>query len=414
MSPKPSRIAPAKKTTHKWQFASRIRPNVFGWRSSSAAVARTRDAVTEITNVARKDPVTGAEGAVRLIERLSPALEQVDSSSGALGSAVNRAIEALVPMIASAPVPASMREQWLERLYEAHAADQVPYIECLADYWGELCVTKELASSWADRLLGITRMALSPDKNLRGHYHGTNACLSALLQAGRYEEIRAVLAHTDFWHYRCYAVKALAAEGKPDDAIALAEASRGPWTPDGSVDRLCERILLDAGRTEEAYRRYGLTARKGGTHLATFRELAKAYPGMPREQILKDLIERSPGDEGKWFATAKKLGLYQLALELVHDSPCDPKTLARAARDYAEREPAFAEGAGLAALHWLVRGHGYEITSLDVWSAYHSTLRAAELCGNLEETKALIRNLVSAESTGGFVRQVLGRELGLS
>lgn len=186
-----------------------------------------------------------------------------------------------------------------------------------------------------------------------------------------------MLAHTDFWHYRCYAVKALAAEGKPDEAIALAEASRGPWTSDVSVDRLCERILLNAGRTEEAYRRYGLAAHRGATYLATFRELAKTYSGVPRGQILKDLIECSPGDEGKWFATAKELGLYELAVELVRDSPCDPKTLARAARDYAYREPAFAQHAGLAALRWLVRGHGYEITSLDVWGAYHDTLKAA-------------------------------------
>jgi hypothetical protein len=68
MSPKPQRTAPATKSTYKLLFASRIRSNVFGWRSSSAAVARIRDGVTEITNVPRKDPVTGAEGAVRLIE----------------------------------------------------------------------------------------------------------------------------------------------------------------------------------------------------------------------------------------------------------------------------------------------------------------------------------------------------------
>jgi hypothetical protein len=133
-----------------------------------------------------------------LIERLSPALEHVDSSSGALGSAVNRAIEVPVPVIAAAPVTPPVRERWLERLYEAHAADQIPYIERLADYWGQLCVTSELASIWADRLLGITCAALNPNKNLRGHYHGTTACLSALLHARRYEEIRAVLAYTDF------------------------------------------------------------------------------------------------------------------------------------------------------------------------------------------------------------------------
>lgn len=32
-------------------------------------------------------------------------------------------------------------------------------------------------------------MALSPDKNLRGHFHGTSACLSALYRAGRFDEL---------------------------------------------------------------------------------------------------------------------------------------------------------------------------------------------------------------------------------
>ncbi len=106
--------------------------------------------------------------------------------------------------------------------------------------------------------------------------------------------------------------------------------------------------------------------------------------------------------------------MFDLALELVRESPCDPKTLTRAARDHAERDPAFAEGAGLAALHWLARGQGYEITALDVLSAYHATVKAAEALGRPNETKVTIRKLVAAETPNGFVRQVLGRELGFS
>jgi hypothetical protein len=401
-------------TVHKWVFTSRIRPNAFSWRSSSAAATRIKEAVAEIQRVARTDPVTAAEGAVRLIERLSPALEHVDSSSGALGSAVNRAIESLVPVISSASVSISDREKWLERLYEAHAADQIPYIESLADFWGDLCVTRELASAWADRMIGITRMALSPDKTLRGHYHGTSACLSALLRAGRFEDIESLLTHTDFWHYKCYAVKALAARGRNDDAIALADSLRGHWTPDGAVNRLCERILLEAGRVKEAYQRFGVISHTQSTYLATFRAVAKVYPSIPREQILSDLIELSPGDEGKWFTAAKEMKLFDLALKLAQSSPCDPKTLTRATQAHFGREPKFAEGAGLAALRWLVLDFGYEITSLDVWGAYHATLKAAELLGHVEKTKASIRELVHGERPDGFVRQILGRELGLS
>ena len=401
-------------TAHKWQFPSRIRPNAFSWKSSRIAVQRIKEALGEINSVARHDLVHAAEGAIRLIERLSPALEHVDSSSGSLGSAVNGAIEALVPLIAAAPVSTKVREKWLERLYEAHEQDGVPYIEILTDYWGELCVTKELASAWADRLLGITRMALSPDKSLRGHYHGTTACLDALLRAERYAELYDVLKSEKFWAYKRWTVKALAAEGKADEAIQFAESSRGQWTSDGDVNRLCEGILLSLGRTEEAYRRYGLHAHRAGTYLATFRAVAKAYPGVARAQILADLIATTPGEEGKWFATAKELGLYDVALKLVRESPCDPKTLARAARDFAEREPAFALGAGFAALYWLTLGQGYEITSMDVWSAYHSTMKAAEHLGNSSDMKTRIRQLVTQEAGGGFVRQILGRELALT
>jgi len=407
-------VAKLKNAAHKWQFLTRIRPNAFSWKSSRVAVQRVREAVSEIVSVARSDGIVAAEGAVRLIERLSPALEHVDSSSGALGSAVNGAIEALVPIIASAPVPVKVREKWLERLFAAHEADGVPYIETLTDYWGELCVTKEIASAWADELIGITGMALSPEKSLRGHYHGTTACLDALLYAGRYAELYELLRVEKFWHYKRWAVKALAAEGKADEAIALAEASRGQWTSDRDVNQLCEGILLSTGRIEEAYSRYGLYAHRAGTYLATFRAVAKAYPSIPRDRVLSDLIEASPGDEGKWFATAKELKLYDVALALVRKSPCDPKTLARAAHDFAEREPAFALGAGLAALRWLSLGHGYEISSLDVWGAYHSALKAAERLGTLADTKEGIRQLVAQQTAGGFVRQVLGRELGLT
>jgi hypothetical protein len=107
---------------------------------------------------------------------VSPALENVDSSSGAIGTAVNHTIAELVPVIVAAPADEGTRAAWLERLFEAHSADQIPYIERLADYWGELCGSRNVASAWADRLIGITRLALSPDKNVRGYFHGTSAC----------------------------------------------------------------------------------------------------------------------------------------------------------------------------------------------------------------------------------------------
>jgi hypothetical protein len=397
---------------HTWEFKARFRRSAFGWRSQPA-VQRVKQAVSEIKKVARRDPVLAADGAVCLLERLSPALERVDSSSGAIGSAVNGAIDDLVPIIAGAPADAKTRAAWLERLWDAHEADQMPYIEVLADYWGELCASKEVASAWADRIVEITRMALSPDKILRGHFHGTPACLSALFRAERFAEILDILQTETFWHYKRWAVRALAAVGETSKAIRMAESCRGPWAPDAEVDALCEEILLEARQVEEAYRRYGLRANGGGTYLATFRNVARKYPDKTARELLADLVATTPGDEAKWFAAAKEAGLYEEALDLAGRSPCDPRTLTRAARDFSEERPSFAVGAGLLALRWLVQGHGYDITGADFWAAYSATMRAAEACGTLVETRRCLEEVVAREAPGGFVTKILGRELGL-
>ncbi len=393
---------------HTWEFRARFRRHSFGWKSQPA-IQRIKQAVGEIKKVARRDPRLAAEGAVLLIERLSPALEQVDSSSGAIGTAVNHALDDLVPIIARAQTDAKTRASWLERLWEAHAADAIPYIERLADHWGELCGSPEVASEWADRLLDLTRKVLSPDGNVRNYFHGTSACLAALYHAGRYSEILEVLQDEHLWSYRLWAVKATAAMGKTAEAIRLAEASRGPWTSDAEVDALCEEMLLSSGLVDEAYTRYGLRTDTGGTYLATFRAVAKKYPHKRPEEILGDLVRTTRGAEGKWFTAAKELGLYALAAELARTSPCDPKTLARAARDHVATQPAFAVDAGYAALDWLSRDFGYDVTGADVWMAYSAVMEAAEMLGKAAETKGRLRDLV--QSHPGFVAEVLGREL---
>ncbi len=163
---------------HSWAFRSRFRANAFGWRSD-LPIRRIREAVSEIRKVKHRDPVLAADGAVLLLEKLSPSLMQVDSSSGAIGTAVNNAIATLVPMIAVAPADDATRDRWLERLWQAVEADEMPYIELLTGYWGELCVTPERASVWADRFFPTTR-AIWVDKDTFAWFKGGDACLSCL------------------------------------------------------------------------------------------------------------------------------------------------------------------------------------------------------------------------------------------
>jgi hypothetical protein len=397
------------KSAHKWIFAPRFRRPAFGWRSQPA-IARIREAVAEIRKEARVDPIRGAEGAVLLFEKLSPALENVDSSSGSLGTAVNHAIEALVPLIAQAPAALEARGKWLDRLWTAIQDDDMPYIENLAEFWGDLCATPELASRWADELIGTARLAWSPDPALHGYFKGTSACLSALLKAGRNEEILELLQLSPhpFWDYRKWGVKALVAMGRKEKALQFAEACRDRTDSPFAIARACEEILLSSGMVEEAYARHAMEANQRGTFLATFKSIAAKYPGKTAAAILRDLVDATPGEEGKWFAAAKSAGLYNEAIELANRTPCDPRTLTRAARDLADEEPLFALEAGMAALRWLSAGYGYEITSADVWAAFGCTLQAAERACRKDEALLRIRSLAS-----GFVVQVLGRQLGI-
>jgi hypothetical protein len=398
---------------HSWRFKTRFRRHAFGWKSQPA-ITRLQEALSEIGQVARLEPVLAAEGAVALLERISPALEHVDSSSGAIGSAVNRTIAELVPVIATAPADAGTRAAWLDRLFEAHAADQIPYIEQLAEYWGELCGSSELASDWADRLIGITRLALSPNQSTRGYFHGTSACLSALFTAERYDELFELVRSDVLWSYKRWAVKALAAQGRAREAVAYAERCRSPWASDMQIDRLCEQILLAAGQPDDAYARYAISANRAATYLGWYRAVAKKYPDKAACVVLADLVRHTPGDEGKWFAAAKDAKLFDEAVALANAAPCDPKTLTRAARDFAQTHPAFAVEAGLAALRWLVRGFGYEITALDVRAAYSHTLTAAHNAGVRGAVEPLIRTLFDEPAArNGFVASIIGKEVGL-
>ncbi len=118
--------------------------------------------------------------------------------------------------------------------------------------------------------------------------------------------------------------------------------------------------------------------------------------------------------QGKWFATAKHLKLHDLAVKLAKESPCEPATLNRAARDHLETHPAFARAVALASLRWLTEGWGYEITSADVHAAHDYAMRAAEALGRQAETRAAIIEIISGSgSSDNFVLQVLGRLLGL-
>ena len=81
---------------HRWAFKTRLRSGAYKWSGSRLACQRLKEAAAEIKAAAKSDPVVASEGYVSLVERIWPAFESIDTSSGALASTKNNEISGVV------------------------------------------------------------------------------------------------------------------------------------------------------------------------------------------------------------------------------------------------------------------------------------------------------------------------------
>ncbi len=387
--------------SHKWTFKSRFRANAYGWKGSSLASKRLKEAVSEIKKVTKSDPVLAAEGAVALMERIWPALEHVDGSSGALGNAVHRTLNALIPVLIGAPAEMKTRQKWTCRLYQAVCDDGVEYLMPVEERWGEICGFPELANEWADRMEPLVRDAWTDEQPGRWVV-GATLCLSCLLQTERFDEVEELLTLRShrFWHFDKFGAEALARQGKVDEAIGFAEECRDDRYDDIQITEFCERMLIEAGRCDEAYRRFALDAVCATTNLTIFRKIVQKYSDRDPRQILVDLVEHH-GNPGKWFAAAKNSGFLDLATEFASDLGAEPATLIRAARDFVEAEPRFAVELSLLAMQHLLAGRGYDPTTLDILQAHDRLMTAAANMGHTDQARAAVEVLVVRGASPG-------------
>jgi hypothetical protein len=107
-----------------------------------------------------------------------------------------------------------------------------------------------------------------------------------------------------------------------------------------------------------------------------WRDLVKRYPERDGRTVLVHLIALQ-GRKGKWFAAAKTAGYLDIALDCAADFEAAPATLIRAARDFVEKEPAFAAQVALHAITHLLADRGFETSPLDIDEAVSHLMAAS-------------------------------------
>jgi hypothetical protein len=88
-----------------------------------------------------------------------------------------------------------------------------------------------------------------------------------LLYTERYGEIHKLLElqKKPFWSYSKFWALALAKQGKIDEAMEYAQSMQRDGDESVSINLFCEETLLQAGRIDEAYEKYGMQAPLYGT-----------------------------------------------------------------------------------------------------------------------------------------------------
>jgi hypothetical protein len=386
------------------------------WRPAAFAagdLARAQAAVTrrvrDLRALWRSSPAAACEQAIAWIAALPAALAEVDDPEARLARLLERALGELAPRLIHCAAEPRLRAAWADRLWPALVADERGHLAPIADAWGEL--VGEAAAAWAERLFPEVFAAWTEGRDART----SRACLSALGACGRGREVLELLALRPIgtWPERRFGVLALAALGEIDEAIAYARGSNVlGHSYEEAIAAACEAVLLAAGRRDEAYAEFAQLANRRQNYLTSFRVLAAKYPEREPSAILSDLIAASPGEEGRWFATARSLRFFNLAAEIAQRAPCDPRTLNRAAGERLVRDPGFALEVAVASLRWIAEGHGHVIDGADVFDAYDIAIEAARRLGQVAVAREQL--LLVFEGNGAaaeWVRHLLAPQL---
>ena len=402
--------AHAQGMTHDWLFTRYLHHQTLAEGDPARAVTRLREAVAEIRTVAATQPLVAGEGIIELYERLVRATRHDDSCARRVSMAIADTVQALCPVLRTAPADAATRGRWVERLVLAIRDDEAACLLPVEERWPDLVGDMPLLESWLNRLLPDVRTALKRQDPTGAV--GAVLCLSSLLALARYRALKSLLdlLRQPCWSYHRYWAEALLQQEKPADALAWVEAMFARH-PDPRQQRWCEDLLIALGREEEGYQRYGIVNRHETTYLARYRALVKTYPTRERRQLLRELMERAGAPRSVWFATARQAGFLDMALDCAHAGAVDPRTLSRAAHATVNTHPAFAVPIALLAVAAYLRGEAMRIQQQEIDQAVDTVIYAATTLGSVEATHRQLQALHDRPGNVRVIQQMLAARL---
>ena len=113
--------------------------------------------------------------------------EQIDTSTGALGTVVNKTLDELIPILIAAPADEPTRARCIERLIDSSQDDWVDRLSPLSKQFDSVAVYPALMNRLADDTVGIVRPARTARGNGASNWSGPELTATPIQKVGNRE-----------------------------------------------------------------------------------------------------------------------------------------------------------------------------------------------------------------------------------
>ena len=145
-----------------------------------------------------------------------------------------------------------------------------------------------------------------------------------------------------------------------------------------------------------------------GRFWPTFRNIDSSSGAL--SAAVNNTIEKSDRPQQAWFSSARKCGLYDIALQCAESGPVNPRTLATAARDTLDSHPNFSWRISALAVKYILIDY-VDVSEYDVITAVRNIVEAARNAGKLDEALEALRQVLDLRKKAQKIPRIVREEL---